>query len=100
MCLTAYSIAFLCNYAEKIARKKRLEAELEFAWAIQQGFLPQEFPEGGNFSIYASTSPARTVGGDFYDVSRLDEKRVEFLIGDVSGKGIPAAIFMARTLAA
>jgi len=98
MCLVTYVMSFLYNYTKRIAYKKRMETELEFAWTIQQNFLPQEFPEGNNFSIYASTSPARAVGGDFYDVSRLDEKRVEFLIGDVSGKGIPAALFMAKTL--
>ncbi|MDD5085492.1 MAG: CHASE2 domain-containing protein [Candidatus Omnitrophica bacterium] len=99
MCLASYVMSFLYNYTKRIAYKKRMETELEFAWTIQRNFLPQEFPEGGNFSIYASMSPARTVGGDFYDVSRLDEKRIEFMIGDVSGKGIPAALFMAKTLA-
>lgn len=98
MCLATYGMSFLYNYTKRIAYKKRMETELEFAWTIQRNFLPQEFPEGGNFSIYASMSPARSVGGDFYDVSRLDEKRIEFLIGDVSGKGIPAALFMAKAL--
>ncbi|MDB4349572.1 SpoIIE family protein phosphatase, partial [Omnitrophica bacterium] len=98
LCFATYLAAFSCNYANKLAVQKRLETELEFAHAIQQRFLPHDFPRDDNFSISAATYPARVVGGDFYDVFRLDDQRVGFLIGDVSGKGIPAALFMAKTL--
>ena len=80
---------------KKILLKKRLEDELNFARTIQQSFLPHEFPEDDRFSLYGVTHPARTVGGDFYDVFSLSDGRLGFTIGDVSGKGVPAALFMA-----
>ena len=83
---------------KRMILQKRLDDELEFAKTIQQSFLPHEFPEDDNFSIYAITSAARTVGGDFYDVFYLDKERIGFTIGDVSGKGIPAALFMTKVL--
>jgi sigma-B regulation protein RsbU (phosphoserine phosphatase) len=77
--------------------------ELDIASRIQQSILPQTFPpfpERTDFEIFAEMIPARQVGGDFYDFFLIDEDRLGFVIGDVSGKGIPAAIFMAvsRTL--
>jgi sigma-B regulation protein RsbU (phosphoserine phosphatase) len=89
---------------EAVAARSQLSAiqqELEIAAQIQASILPREFcPGRSDFSIYAEMSPARVVGGDFYDFFFIDEKRLGFLIGDVSGKGIPAALFMAvsRTL--
>jgi sigma-B regulation protein RsbU (phosphoserine phosphatase) len=78
-----------------------IQHELEIAARIQASILPREFcPERDDFSIYAEMTPARVVGGVFYDFFLIDDKRLGFIIGDVSGKGIPAALFMAvsRTL--
>jgi sigma-B regulation protein RsbU (phosphoserine phosphatase) len=78
-----------------------IQQELEVAARIQASILPREFcPGREDFSIYAQMTPAREVGGDFYDFFFIDEKRLGFVIGDVSGKGVPAALFMAvsRTL--
>jgi len=77
--------------------------DLNTAARIQQSILPQEFPpfpDRTEFDIYAQMVPAKEVGGDFYDFFFLDSERLAFVIGDVSGKGVPAAIFMAvsRTL--
>jgi sigma-B regulation protein RsbU (phosphoserine phosphatase) len=77
--------------------------DLNTAARIQQSILPQTFPpfpDRGEFDIYARMTPAKEVGGDFYDFFFIDHDRLAFVIGDVSGKGVPAAIFMAvsRTL--
>jgi len=77
--------------------------DLNTAARIQQSILPQTFPpfpERSEFDIYAKMTPAKEVGGDFYDFFFIDHDRLAFVIGDVSGKGVPAAIFMAvsRTL--
>ena len=77
--------------------------DLSVARDIQQGILPKVFPPfpgRTDFDIYASMTAAKEVGGDFYDFFMIDNDRLGFVIGDVSGKGIPAAIFMAvsRTL--
>ncbi len=77
--------------------------DLNVAREIQQGILPKIFPPFPNrhdFEIFASMTSAKEVGGDFYDFFMIDNDRLGFVIGDVSGKGIPAAIFMAvsRTL--
>jgi len=86
---------------EALQQKEALEAvgrDLETAARIQQKILPQDFPPFPNrneFSIYAEMHTAKEVGGDFYDFFMLDEDRLGFVIGDVSGKGIPASIYMA-----
>lgn len=75
----------------------RIDKELEFAKTIQYSALPSVFPPYPNrteFDIYASMTTAKEVGGDFYDFYLLGENRLAFLIADVSGKGIPAAMFM------
>lgn len=75
----------------------QISRELKTAKAIQASALPQTFPpfpEISRFDIYASMNPARDVGGDFYDFFLIDDHRMGFLIADVSGKGIPAALFM------
>lgn len=81
----------------------RIDKELEFAKNIQASALPSIFPAYPNrreFDIYASMTPAKEVGGDFYDFYFVNENTLAFLIADVSGKGIPAAMFMmtAKTL--
>ena len=84
-------------------QKGKMKAELTIAHSIQQGILPQTFPpfpDRKEFDIYATMKPARQVGGDFYDFYFVDESHLALVIGDVSDKGIPAAMFMmvAKTL--
>lgn len=85
------------------AERERIGAELSVAFRIQSDILPAvfpAFPDRKDFDIYASMAPAREVGGDFYDFFLIDESRLGLVIADVSGKGVPAALFMmiARTL--
>ncbi len=80
-----------------------IQEDLNIARKIQQAILPKvfpPFPDNRQFDIYASMEAAKSVGGDFYDFFMIDENRLGFVIGDVSGSGVPAAIFMAvsRTL--
>ena len=72
----------------------RIDKELEYAKQIQLSALPANFPEGEDYSIYAQMIAAKEVGGDFYDFYKLNDTTVAFLAADVSGKGIPAAMFM------
>jgi sigma-B regulation protein RsbU (phosphoserine phosphatase) len=81
-------------------QKDRMEDELNVAHGIQMSMVPQTFPpfpDRDEFSIHAALQPAREVGGDFYDFFFIDENRLCLCIGDVSGKGVPAALFMAVT---
>ena len=79
-----------------MAAQERIESELKVAHDIQMSLLPKLFPERKEFDIYATLEPAREVGGDLYDFSLLEEAAsFFFLVGDVSGKGVPAALFMA-----
>ena len=72
----------------------RIDKELEYAKQIQLSALPKNFPEGEDYSIFAQMIAAKEVGGDFYDFYKLSDTTVAFLVADVSGKGIPAAMFM------
>ena len=77
----------------------RIESELATAANIQKSMLPTNFPlypEEKSFTVYATMDPAKEVGGDFYDCFMTDENHVAIVMADVSGKGIPAALFMAR----
>lgn len=76
--------------------KERLETELDVARKIQVSMLPTKFPGREEFDIIANMYPARKVGGDFYDFFFIDEEHLAFDIADVSGKGVPAALFMAK----
>jgi len=79
-------------------QKERMEDELNVGREIQMSMIPLDFPafpEHKEFSIFAMLEPAREVGGDFYDFYFLDEDRLCICIGDVSGKGVPSALFMA-----
>ena len=82
------------------AKNERIQGELNIAKDIQLGLLPKifpPFPERDDIDIYASLEPAKEVGGDLYDFFFIDEKKLCFTIGDVSGKGVPAALMMAIT---
>jgi phosphoserine phosphatase RsbU/P len=85
------------NLKETTAAKERLESELKVARRIQMGMLPRDTAGGKGFELTATLVPARAVGGDLYDHFIHDGTRVFFMVGDVSGKGVPAALFMART---
>jgi sigma-B regulation protein RsbU (phosphoserine phosphatase) len=76
----------------------RVEQELAFAREIQTSFLPQELPEIDDLSFSAIYRPALNIGGDFYDVLEVGPDEIYFVVGDVSGKGIPAALLMAQAL--
>ena len=82
--------------AEAVTRQ-RYEQELEVARLIQQHFLPKELPDLPGWQIAAHYQPAREVGGDFYDVIPLSDGRVGFVVGDVTDKGVPAALVMSAT---
>ena len=79
---------------ENAKEEQKRTSELEIATKIQSSVLPVNFPTTSNFELYASMTPAKEVGGDFYDFFYIDKNRFAFLIADVSGKGIPAALFM------
>ena len=74
----------------------RIDKELEYAKQIQLSALPTNFPKNEDFEIYAQMIAAKEVGGDFYDFYQIDDSTVAILVADVSGKGIPAAMFMMR----
>lgn len=82
----------------QLAGKERMQRELEIAHEVQVGILPAEIPDSHDVEIAAASRPALEVGGDLYDIIRLDENHLGFFIGDVSGKGVPAALLMAMTL--
>jgi sigma-B regulation protein RsbU (phosphoserine phosphatase) len=77
-----------------------IQQELEIAAKMQSAILPRHFVSKNGLSIHASMTPAKEIGGDFYDYFELDQNRVAMIVADVSGKGVPAALFMAvsRTL--
>ncbi len=78
-------------------QRERIEQELKIAQIIQQQFLPKSLPDLPSWHVAAFYRPARTVGGDFYDFIPLPDGRVMFVVGDVTDKGIPAALVMAST---
>jgi sigma-B regulation protein RsbU (phosphoserine phosphatase) len=80
---------------EEILEKRKLEEELSIAKKIQQTFLPQEKPQLAGFDISGINIPSEDVGGDYYDFISIIENQMGLAIGDVSGKGIPAALIMA-----
>ena len=85
------------NLRTLTAEKERINTELNMATQIQKGMLPSifpPFPERKEFDLYATMRPAREVGGDFYDFFMIDEDHLALVMADVSGKGVPGALFM------
>ena len=96
-----YMVAELNEYIRDLSRvtaeKERIGAELDVARHIQASMLPcifPAFPERHEFDIFASMTPAKEVGGDFYDFFLVDDDHLAVVMADVSGKGVPAALFM------
>ena len=83
--------------AIEIQARERLEQEMRVATLIQQQFLPRELPQLPDWQVAAYYGPARAVGGDFYDFIPLPDGRIGIVVGDVTDKGVPAALIMART---
>ena len=86
--------AQMANLKKVTAEKERIATELDVATEIQSGMLPKDFPNREDFELLATMKPAKEVGGDFYDFYFLDETHLAITVADVSGKGIPAALFM------
>jgi sigma-B regulation protein RsbU (phosphoserine phosphatase) len=99
--MTARLRELVSETARVTAEKERIATELDVATRIQAGMLPYAFPpfpdRENNFDLYAAVYPAREVGGDFFDFFYIDEDHFVILAADVSGKGVPAALFMAIT---
>lgn len=88
---------YMENLTKITAEKERIGAELDVATHIQSSMLPSifpAFPEHEEFDIYATMNPAKEVGGDFYDFFMVDQTHLAVVMADVSGKGVPAALFM------
>ena len=91
---------YLIEMQAATAARERVEGELSAARDIQIGMVPRQFPafpERDDVDIHALLEPAKEVGGDLYNYTMIDDHRLFFVIGDVSGKGVPAALFMAMT---
>ena len=95
--LSAKTLKYVDEVTRITAEKERIGAELNMATEIQASQLPRlfpPFPQRTEFDIYASMTPAKEVGGDFYDFFLVDDDHIALVMADVSGKGIPAALFM------
>ncbi len=91
---------YIEDMREITAKEERIAGELDAARTIQASMLPQDFDrfsEGRDFTLYAMMTPAKEVGGDFYDYFLVDEDHLCLVIADVSGKGVPASLFMVVT---
>jgi hypothetical protein len=82
---------------QEIRERERVEQELKVARDIQQASLPKEVPQPEGWQVSPYYQPAREVGGDFYDFFELEEERVGVVVGDATGKGIPAALVAEAT---
>ncbi len=95
--MSARTLQYVDQVKTVTAEKERIGAELHMATEIQASQLPNTFPafpERKEFRLYASMDPAKEVGGDFYDFYFVDEKHIALIMADVTGKGVPAALFM------
>ncbi|MCB1196524.1 SpoIIE family protein phosphatase, partial [bacterium] len=91
------AVIALLNFklSTELAEKKQVEWEMRVAEDIQRLLLPQELPQIPGFELAAMNKPVRTVGGDYYDIVKLDHERYAIIVADVSGKGVPGAITIA-----
>ena len=99
--LSAKTLEYISQIERVTAEKERIGAELSLATRIQADMLPNiypAFPERAEFDIFASMNPAKEVGGDFYDFFLVDDDHLCVFIADVSGKGVPAALFMMASM--
>lgn len=94
MILMSLIIMYCIIFNDKSSKLASTQTELNMARDIQSSALPSVFPDSEAFDLYACMSTAKEVGGDFFDFFMIDEDRLCFLIADVSGKGVPAALFM------
>ena len=97
------TLQHVADWREALSSRDKLVAiqnELDVASKMQQSILPSHFPSGQGYQVYGNMDPARNVGGDFFDVVRLENGRIGVSVADVSDKGVPAALFMmsSRTL--
>ncbi|MBN1769446.1 MAG: SpoIIE family protein phosphatase [Prolixibacteraceae bacterium] len=91
---------YIKNLKETTSAKEKIESELRIAREIQMGMIPKifpPFPDTPEIDLYAMLEPAKEVGGDLYDFFMIDDTHLCYAIGDVSGKGVPASLFMAVT---
>ncbi len=91
------TLSYIENLTEVTAERQRIGTELAVASAIQQAMLTSVAPDRNDISVYATMTPAKEVGGDFYDFFMIDDDHICLTIADVSGKGVPASLFMAIT---
>jgi sigma-B regulation protein RsbU (phosphoserine phosphatase) len=92
-----YSYEGLPKHIRRISERERMQKELEIARNVQVGLLPKDNPEIKGFDIGGTCLPAKEVGGDYFDFVTLGPSKLGIAIGDVSGKGVPAAIYMTLT---
>ncbi len=85
---------------EEVSEKKRLEQELEIAREVQAALFPKQLPHPRGLSLFGGCEPASVVSGDYYDFIHEDDARLHIVVGDISGKGISAALLMANLQAA
>ena len=88
---------YLPEHIKRITERARMSKELEIARDVQMQLLPKEFPQVEGFEIEGVCVPANEVGGDYYDFIRISKTKLGVVIGDVSGKGVSAAIYMTLT---
>src|SRR5207249_8208659 len=81
---------------ETLITRAELERDLELAKRVQKSFLPKKLPQASGFEFFAHYESAQEVGGDYYDFIPLGKHRLGVMIGDVAGKGVPAALLMAK----
>jgi serine phosphatase RsbU (regulator of sigma subunit) len=81
---------------ESVLAREKEQKEIELARTVQLGFLPQTLPSVSGYEFFSHYSPAQTVGGDYYDFVQLPDGRVAVVLGDVAGKGVPAALLVAK----
>lgn len=94
------TLKYIENLSQAISEKQRIGTELKIASIIQESSVPSTFPpypDRKEFDLYASMKPAKEVGGDFYDFFLVDDNHLAFVMADVSGKGVAAALFMMVT---